>query len=42
MLARELINDKIPSLKPSDTGQKSLDLMSDYKLAELPLVEDTE
>jgi acetoin utilization protein AcuB len=42
MLARELINDKIPSLKPSDTGQKSLDLMSDYKLTELPLVEDTE
>jgi len=42
MLARELISDEIPALKTSDTGKKALELMEDYKLTELPIVNNTD
>jgi len=42
MLARELISDEIPALKTSDTGRKALELMEEYKLTELPIVNNTD
>lgn len=42
MLARELISDEIPALKTSDTGKKALELMEDYKLTELPILNNTD
>jgi CBS domain-containing protein len=42
MLAKELISDEIPALKTSDTGRHALELMEDYKLTELPIVNHTE
>ena len=42
MLARELISDEIPALKTSDTGKKALELMEEYKLTELPIVNNTD
>ncbi len=41
MLARELISDEIPALKTSDTGMVALELMEEYKLTELPIVNNT-
>jgi acetoin utilization protein AcuB len=38
MLAGELINQAIPSLKLSDTVRKALDRMSEFRLKQLPLV----
>lgn len=38
MIARELISDAIPALKTSDTGADALDLMNDYHVAHLPIV----
>lgn len=42
MLAKELISDQIPPLKTSDTGERALELMADYKLTELPIVNNKE
>ena len=39
MLARDLINDSFPPLKPSDTGLKALKWMENFKLEHIPLVE---
>lgn len=38
MLAGELINQAIPSLKLSDTVRKALDRMAEFRLKQLPLV----
>jgi CBS domain-containing protein len=38
MLAIELISDEIPPLKTSDSGENALQLMEEYKLTELPIV----
>lgn len=38
MLAKQLISDKIPPLKTSDTGAKALQWMEEFKLSELPIV----
>ncbi len=40
MLAKELLTYSLPALKPSDTGQIALELMEQYKVSHLPLVED--
>jgi acetoin utilization protein AcuB len=40
MLASELINDLIPPLKTSDSGEKAIALMQDYKVSHLPIVND--
>ena len=42
MLAIELISDEIPALKTSDTGTIALQWMEDYKLTELPIVNNKE
>ena len=42
MLAKELISDQIPLLKTSDTGESALLLMDEYKLTELPIVNNSE
>jgi len=41
MLARNLISDEIPPLKTSDTGSVALQWMEDFKLTELPIVNNT-
>lgn len=38
MIAIELISDDIPPLKTSDTGKKALQWMEEFKLRELPIV----
>jgi len=40
MIASELISYDIPSLKLSDTGNKALDWMEEFKTTELPIVKD--
>lgn len=40
MFARELISDAIPSLKTSDTVQKVLDRMAEFRVSHLPIVND--
>lgn len=40
MLAAELISNSIPPLKTSDTVQKSLDRMTEFKLYHLPIVNE--
>ena len=42
MIAAELISYDIPSLKFSDTGNKALNLMEEFKVSELPIVADGE
>ncbi|MES2419506.1 MAG: CBS domain-containing protein [Bacteroidota bacterium] len=42
MLAAELISDLIPPLKTSDTVQKALERMSEFKLYHLPIVNETQ
>ena len=39
MLAKELISDAIPPLSPSDSVQKVLDRMADFRLSHLPMVD---
>jgi CBS domain-containing protein len=41
MLAKDLINDRIPSLRLSDTGLKAMRLMEKYGLEHLPVTEHT-
>ncbi|MFB0923770.1 MAG: CBS domain-containing protein [Vicingaceae bacterium] len=40
MIASELISYDIPPLKLSDTGVKALDWMEEFKVTELPIVDD--
>lgn len=42
MLAAELISNIIPPLKTSDTVQKALDRMSEFKLYHLPIVNEAQ
>ena len=42
MLAVELLSNVIPPLKTSDTVQKSLERMSEFKLYHLPIVNETQ
>ena len=42
MLAVELISNVIPPLKTSDTVQKALERMSEFKLYHLPIVNETQ
>jgi len=42
LVARDFVNSMIPPLKPSDTVQKALDLMSELKVYRLAVVEDDE
>jgi len=38
MLAKELITDEVPPLRVSDTGQKALNWMEEFKVSHLPVV----
>ncbi|HVZ95840.1 MAG TPA: CBS domain-containing protein [Chitinophagaceae bacterium] len=40
MLVHELINTALPQLQPGDTVATALQLMSDFKLSHLPIVEE--
>lgn len=40
MIAAELISDTLPPLKTSDTGDIAIQLMSDYGVKQLPIVND--
>ena len=40
MIAENLIDDEIPFLKETDTGLSALSLLEEYKVEELPLVDD--
>lgn len=40
MLARELISDAIPPLRTSDSVQKVLDRMAEFRVSHLPIVND--
>jgi len=42
MLARDLITDSIPPLKTSDTGEKALLWMDEFKVRHLPIVNNVE
>ncbi|WP_214228525.1 CBS domain-containing protein [Pedobacter sp. B4-66] len=42
MFASELISNSIPPLKTSDTVQKSLERMAEFKLYHLPIVNETQ
>lgn len=42
MIAEELISNVIPPLKTSDTVQKALERMSEFKLYHLPIVNETQ
>jgi len=41
MLARELIIDEIPPLRPSDKGTKALEWMDEFKVSHLPVIDGT-
>jgi len=40
MMVRELISDSIPSVKPTDTAALALDWMNEFKVGQLPVVEE--
>lgn len=42
MLAADIITESIPPLKPSDTGSRALDWMSEFKTTHLPVVDGGE
>lgn len=42
MIAIQLISDDIPPIKTSDSGRIALHIMEDYKLRELPIVNNSE
>ena len=42
MIARDLISDTVPSLKTSDTAAKVLDWMSEFRVGQLPVVNNEE
>jgi acetoin utilization protein AcuB len=41
MIAKDLINDSYPPLKPSDTGLKAIRWMEEFHLDQLPIVDGT-
>src|SRR5690348_3300298 len=41
MIARDLINDSFPPLKPTDTGLKAIRWMEEFRLDHLPIVDGT-
>ncbi|MBC3540815.1 CBS domain-containing protein [Rufibacter sediminis] len=40
MIAEELINQMVPPLKPSDTGEKAVRWMDEFRLNQLPVVKN--
>lgn len=40
MIAQELISDRIPCLRTSDTGTKAMDWMEEFRVSQLPVVND--
>ncbi|HIP33082.1 MAG TPA: CBS domain-containing protein [Crocinitomicaceae bacterium] len=40
MIAKELINDEIPPLKHSDTAEKALNWMEEFKVSHLPVLKN--
>ena len=42
MLAAELISNSIPSLKTSDTVQKAMERMTEFKLSHMPIVNESQ
>lgn len=42
MLAKQYIKDVIPPLKVSDTGAKALEWMEEFRLSQLPIINDHE
>ncbi len=42
MLAKDLITDDIPPLKPSDTGLMAINWMDEFKVSHLPIVKNHE
>jgi signal-transduction protein with cAMP-binding, CBS, and nucleotidyltransferase domain len=42
MLAKELISDEIPPLKPSDSGLMAINWMDEFKVSHLPVVKKRE
>lgn len=42
MTNRDYINDGIPNLRPTDSVEKAVDWMEEYKVSHLPVVNDTE
>lgn len=42
MIASELVNNDLPVLKTSDTVQKAMDMMSEYKVFHLPVVNESQ
>lgn len=42
MIARDLISDTVPSLKTSDTVRRVLDWMNEFKVSQLPVVNNEE
>ena len=40
MIAEELINQLIPALKPSDTAEKAIIWMEEFKTNQLPVIEE--
>jgi predicted transcriptional regulator len=42
LLSAEIINDLIPPLKTSDSGDRALSLMEDFKISHLPVVNKSE
>ena len=40
MIAIDLINDEIPPLKHSDTAEKALNWMDEFKVSHLPVLKD--
>lgn len=42
MLVSDLINDEVPPLKTSDTGEKALRWMDEFRISHLPVVDGTQ
>ncbi len=40
MVARELISDSVPTIKPTDNGEDALILMEEFKITHLPVVDN--
>ena len=41
-MLNDLVSDNIPTLAPSDTGAKALQIMDDFRVSHLPVVSETE
>lgn len=40
MVAAELISDEVPSLKPGETGLKAMGWMEEFKITEIPVIDN--